>query len=75
MASDGANDDLLPKAFRINPFFKVDSKPRVFVSLLGWTVEYKIIPLYGWDCQRISLLIHVGVAQGAPEGPTTKVKG
>ena len=33
-ASEGANDDLLPKAFRVIPFFNVGSKPRVFMSLL-----------------------------------------
>ena len=34
LASDNADDDLLPKAFRVTPFFYVDSRPRVFVSLL-----------------------------------------
>ena len=34
MASDNADDDLLPKAFRVTHFFYVDSKPRVFMSLL-----------------------------------------
>jgi len=30
LASDGANDDLLPKAFRVTHFFYVGSIPRVF---------------------------------------------
>ena len=33
LASDNADDDLLPKAFRVTPFFYVASKPRVFNHL------------------------------------------
>ena len=33
LASDNADDDLLPKAFRVTPFFYVASKPRVFDHL------------------------------------------
>ena len=33
LASDNADDDLLPKAFRVTPFFNVDSNPRVLNHL------------------------------------------
>ena len=32
LASDNADDDLLPKAFRVTHFLHVDSKQRVFQS-------------------------------------------
>ena len=38
LASDNADDDLLPKAFRANPFFYVASKPRVFLIIFSLTM-------------------------------------
>ena len=35
LASDNADDDLLPKAFRVTPFFYVDSNPRVFLIIFS----------------------------------------
>ena len=35
LASDNADDDLLPKAFRVTPFLYVASKPRVFLIIFS----------------------------------------
>jgi hypothetical protein len=64
LASDNADDDLLPKAFRVTPFFYVASKPRVFDHLFfDDGGKPSAIPLF-----------YCTITQSRLEGPTARDK-
>ena len=64
LASDNADDDLLPKAFRVTHFFYVASKPRVFDHLFfDDGGKPSAVPLF-----------YCTITQRPPEGPTARDK-